>query len=142
MTLYSQRDNRWRNQKFGKNGTIGSLGCTLTCISMLLDLAPDQVAKRLDEVKAFTGNFLIWTRLKAAYPQLQFIKRVRTYDNADVKANIPCLVEVDFDGTPRKDDRHWVLFVGNKRAYDPWLGKEISTSHYTPLLGYSIVKVS
>ena len=142
MTTYSQRDPRWKNQKFGKNGTIGALGCTGTCIAMLLDVTPDKVFKRLDEFHAFSGNYIIWTKLHEAYPQLTFVKRVRIYDNADVLKNLPCLVEVDFDGTPRTDDRHWIVFIGNHRALDPWQGKEISTETYKPLLGYAIVKKS
>ncbi len=148
MTKYSQRDPRWANQKFGLNGTIGKFGCTGTCISMLLDITPDVVFKRMDEAHVFgwntktgcaTDNLIRWDRLSIAFPQLKFVKRVRTYNNTDVKNNLPCLVEVDFDGTPRKDDRHWVLFVGNKRMYDPWTGQDRSTSTY-PLLGYAVLK--
>lgn len=139
MTKFSQRDGKWKDQKFGRDATIGTYGCTLTCISMLLDITPDIVARRLDEVKAFSGNYILWTKLSQAFPQLTFIKRVRSYNNTEVKSNLPCLVEVDFDGTPRTDDRHWVLFIGNKRMYDPWTGQERSTSVY-PLKGYAILK--
>jgi hypothetical protein len=140
MTLYSQRDSRWKNQKFGKDATIGVYGCTLTCIAMMLDITPDIVARKLDEANAFSGNLIIWQRVEKAFPQLKYVKRNKTYNNEDVKKNLPCLVEVDFDGTPRIDQRHWVLFKGNQKMYDPWTGKELSTSFYSPLIGYAIFR--
>lgn len=138
----------WSSQQFGKDATIGRYGCTLTCISMLLDITPDIVAKRFDESGVYgkhpvTGkpisNYLDWNKLHIAYPQLTFVKRVDGYNNDEVKNNLPCLVQVDFDGSPRTDDKHWVLFIGNKRMYDPWTGQERATTVY-PLTGYSIVK--
>ena len=108
---------------------------------MLADVTPKYVNERLKAVNGYAyGNLVIWSKIPQALPSLVFVKRVNGYNNADVLANIPCLVEVDFDGTPRTDDRHWVLFIGNKRLNDPWTGKERPTSSYPILKGYAIFK--
>lgn len=146
MTIYNQRDPRWKNQKFGKDATIGKYGCTLTTIAMILDITPDKVAKRLDEVGAFVngkggkGNLLDWSKLHEAFPQITYVLRKSPYNNTDVKNNTPCLVVTDFDGNPKTNGQHWVLFIGNKKLWDPWTGTERPTSVYSDLQGYCLIK--
>lgn len=144
MTIYSQRDSRWKNKKLGfSTRTIGTDGCTLTCISMLVGETPDVVNDKLKAVKAFSGALIAWGNIQKAYPQLKFIKRVRNYNNWEVSfwVNLkgkPQLVEVYAGkiGAPR----HWVVFIGNKKCIDPWTGLTISTSYYTPLTGYALLE--
>lgn len=142
MTKYSQRDPKWANTKIGSKGTIKDFGCLITSLGMLLDIPPDVVNARLKAVGGYAnGNLVIWTKIPLAFPQCQFSPnhgRFYVYNNTDVRNNLPCLVEVDakkIGGT-----KHWVLFIGNQRMYDPWDGKEKSTSTYDPLLGYAIVR--
>src|SRR3990167_3222485 len=142
MQPLNQRDPRWARQQLGtSNTTIGSHGCTITCIAMLVGTTPDVVNKELKRVGAFAnGNLVIWSKVPIAFPQLIFVKRVNSYNNADVLANLPCLVEVDFDGSPNTFGNHWVLFIGNKRLLDPWTGQNRPTSTYPILKGYAIYK--
>lgn len=143
---YSQRDWRWAFVKFGfGGGRFKDYGCTVTALTSLLgvagyNLTPPQVAEKLREKKAFSGDLLIWSRVQLAFPKVKFIWRGYKYENAKVKENIekgnPTLVEVLLTG-----HRHWVLFLGNQKMMDPWTGKIESTSKY-PLIGYSLFTIS
>lgn len=142
MTILSQRDPQWANIQLGTSPyTIGSHGCTITALAMFIGTTPDYVNKRLLEVNGYAqGCLVIWAKVKEAFPGVYIEEPyIRMYDNDAVLASIPCLVEVDFDGTLRTDDRHWVVFTGNKQMYDPWTGTVESTSKY-PLVGYRAIK--
>lgn len=143
MNILGQRDIRWKNKTInGTTSTIGNYGCTLTCLAMLADTTPDIVESKLE----FSVDRIIWTSINKTDLPIRFpdMGRAYIYDNDKVKEAIDknggCLVEVDFDGvisTP--NDRHWVLFVGNGKAYDPWTGTEILTTKYSILKGYCII---
>lgn len=147
MQIYGQRDKKWASIGLGtsKTTTIGSHGCTITCLAMLAGLTPDVVNQRMKDADAFAStNLVIWGKIKDAIPHLEFDWRGYTYENDRVSKAIEehggCLVEVDFDGTGRDDDRHWVLYIGNKKLYDPWTGTERPTSVYKKVMGYAIIK--
>lgn len=140
----SQRDSRWKLKKLGfGSGSIGSYGCTITALTMLLNsqgenLPPDQVNERLKDANAFAGdtkNLLWWDRIRLAFPQTQQPTQYWEYDNAKVKSIIdsgrPVIVKVD--GAPIGAESHWVLYLGGGKMADPWYGDITSTSRYTPL---------
>ena len=135
----SQRDRRWKNIKVGiGNLTIGQAGCAITCLAMLSGTTPIVVNNELKRVKGYAyTNLVIWTKLIKTILKLKFIKRVYKYNNAEVKKNLPCLVEVN--AAKIGAVRHWVLFIGGYKMIDPWTGKIESTKKY-PLTGYSIIK--
>lgn len=147
VTPLSQRDARWGNKYLGFSKLkISGFGCTLTSLTMLLNYVEgksyrvDEVNDKLKAVKAFTGALLIWSRVPLAFPSLKWVKRAYNYNNVEVAWNIyakgmPVLVEVN--GAKIGAPRHWILFTGQGKANDPWLGKVISTSYY-PLTGYSV----
>jgi len=144
MNLYSQRDPRWKDEKIGNtNSSIGDYGCTITCIAMLAGITPTEVNKRLIGANGYLRDLVIWTRIEQAIPWLKFEWRGWTYDNTKVSKAIEdnggCLVEVDFDGTPRTNDKHWVLYTGNQKMHDPWTGTVRLTSAYPLVTGYSII---
>lgn len=149
LQLLSQRDARWKDILLGTSTTttIGSHGCTITCVSMLADLTPDEVNRRLINVNGYAQtNLIIWSKIHEAIPWLEFEWRGYTYtadDNAKVLDAISKYggVLVEVDGKPIGGTRHWVLYVGNKRMYDPWDGKEKATSAYPTVYGYAIIKV-
>lgn len=136
MKLYSQRDPQWSANKMG-DGTIGQFGCTITCIAMMTDIRPDVINNELKNVGGYSGNFLIWEKVESAVKGTDFVKRVRIYENSEVAANLPCLVEVN--GAPIGGTTHWVLYIGNQKLWDPWDGTEKPTSAYAPI-GYSVIK--
>jgi len=135
MKLFNQRDIKWKDNLMG-TGTLGQLGCTVTCLSMLSEISPDVLNNEIKQVGGYSGNYIIWEKLDSI-KGFDFIKRARIYDNADVFANLPCLVEVN--GAPIGGTVHWVLYIGNQKCWDPWTGTEKSTSTYVPM-GYAIVK--
>ena len=150
MEALNQRDSRWAGIPLGTSTTttIGSHGCTITCVAMLAGLTPDEVNRRLLQVGGYQNtNLIIWSKIKEAIPWLEFEWRGYSYENAKVADAIAkysgCLVQVDFDGkidTPRDD--HWVVYKGNQKMIDPWTGAEKATSYYPIAEGYSIIKVS
>lgn len=148
MTPLSQRDQRWANLKLGdSNYTIGPDGCTITCLAMAANLTPGEINRRMNLVGALKGGLVNWTLIGKANIGLEFIWRNKGWleaDNAKVLQAIVdygfCLAEVDFDGNPKTTGKHWILLIGNKRAYDPWTGTEIDTSKYSTFTGYAILK--
>lgn len=145
MNILCQRDARWKDTTLGTKGTIGDYGCLITCLAMASGLTPIEVNDKLKGVGGYQdGNLVIWTKIQAAIPSLQFEFRGTTYNNDKVKSAIDkngyCIVEVD--GSRIGGARHWVLYIGNGQMYDPWTGVQKATSYY-PATGYSIVnKVS
>lgn len=144
----SQRNPTWKDINLGtsRTTTIGSHGCTITCIAMLAGLTPDDVNKRLKAVKGFAKtNLVVWSKIEEAIPWLRFTWRGYSYKNDEVlkaiEKNGACLVEVDFDNNVRTDGVHWVLFTGNQNQLDPWTGNVTPTSKYSMKTGYAIIEV-
>lgn len=139
MNILSQRDTRWKNIKLGTSDTtIGGYGCTITCIAMIVGSTPDVVNERIKSVNGYAeGNLVIWAKLEEAFPGIK-IKRVWTYDNADVLANVPNVL-VEVDGKPIGGYRHWVVYIGNKKLVDPWDGLEGPTSEYPDPKSYCVI---
>lgn len=139
MTPLSQRDKRWKDIPLGfSSTTIGDYGCTITCIAMILGTTPDVVNERLKTVNGYAqGNLVVWAKLEEAFPGIK-IKRVWTYDNEDVKKNVPNVL-VEVDGKPIGGYRHWVVYIGNQQMIDPWDGKIKSTASYPSPLSYCVV---
>lgn len=149
VTPLSQRDVRWGNKNLGFSTLkIKSYGCTLVSLTCLLNYIegksyrPDEVNDKLKSVKAFYGALLYWSRVPLAYPSLKWVKRGYNYSNAEVAwwvyvMGMPVMVEVNAAsiGAPR----HWVLYIGNRQACDPWTGTVVSTSKY-PATGYAIYR--
>lgn len=140
MQILSQRDPRWGNIKLGTSNTyIKDFGCTITCIAMIIGTTPDVVNERMKAVSGFAnGNLVIWDKVKEAFPGIQ-LRRVWSYDNADVLANVPNVL-VEVPGAPiGGTGKHWVVYVGNKKLYDPWTGTERPTSDFAGSSGYAVV---
>jgi len=139
MKPLSQRDKRWKNIKLGwsNNTTIGSHGCLITSLAMLWDTTPDKVNEWLKNNNGYANlNLVVWTKISG------FEWRGWTYDNNKVKETIKkygaCIVETDFNTNP-KDGSHFVVFVGNGKLYDPWTGREKSTSSFPVYYGYAVI---
>lgn len=147
MTVYSQRDSKWASEKLSlsSTSTIGNFGCTITCIGMLADLTPSEVNQRLKAVGGFSGELVIWSKIKDAIPWLEFEWRGYTFDQARVDQAVSdyglCLVEVDFDGQiSSPNDRHWVAYKSDGQLIDPWTGAIKSRSYYSVKKGYAVIK--
>lgn len=139
MTLYSQRDPQWANTKLGTSAvTIGAYGCTITCLAMMADITPAEVNEKMKAVGGYAqGNLVIWAKIAEALPDMACTEIGWNYNNEIVKANVPCMVEVD--GAPIGGTRHWVVYIGGGKIYDPWDGKEKATTAYNAL-SYRLIK--
>jgi|GEM_PF-1781528 len=138
LQALSQRDPRWSGTQLGtSSATIGTHGCTITSLAVILGTTPDVVNQKLLAVNGYAqGNLVIWSKIAEAFPGT-FVKRGWEYNNDEVVANIPCLVEVD--GTSIGGVRHWVVFIGNQQMIDPWTGTIRPTNIY-PVKGFAIIK--
>jgi hypothetical protein len=153
----SQRDPRWKDKKLGfSTYSIGSKGCTITCLTMLVnyvynfDLRVDQFNEAMKKVDGFAKDsygqksLIIWSKVPIAYPKLKWIYRDYNYSNTKVSwyvyvHKIPVCVEVNAwsIGAPK----HWVLFCGDRKMADPWTGVIESTAKY-PLTGDALYQRS
>lgn len=107
-------------------------GCFVTACSMVADILPSDALKKL----TFDGAMLVWDSIKNI--GLEPIYK-GDWDNSKalqyITDNGQCIARVDFDGSDRTDDTHFVVLIGNKRLYDPIDGKEKPTSTYSKYTG-------
>lgn len=141
MTLYSQNDPRWKNKKLGTgNGTIGKLGCALTCIAMLSDTRPDVLNDELIRGGAFvSGDLMVWDRAAA-------LKGLPYSANRTSVIKYPVVVETDHY-KPQGIPQHFYILHANGSVWDPADGKikpnpynkksyrNVSTNQQTPPTG-------
>lgn len=141
MKIYSQRDPRWSKVKLGfsKRLTIGSHGCYLTSLSMMVEKRPDKVNQILKEAKAFSGPNIISKKAAAALGLLYFGLERDINEPPDWYPNIK---KVDF--SPHKGiQSHFVLRIfenGRKKIVDPWTGCKERINYY-PFVSYRLFKI-
>ncbi|MCL4505535.1 MAG: hypothetical protein M1434_02655 [Chloroflexi bacterium] len=138
----SQRDPQWRDQTLGfgdPSTTIGSDGCTLTCLTMLADgfsaqETPATLNRKLKALGAnvgFSGALIVWAGLPAALPGIA-LRRITTCTDrpapmgeidAALDSGMPVVVELDQSPAPGFSN-HWVVLVarrgGDYLIHDPW----------------------
>lgn len=149
LTLYSQRDPRWRNLVYAGGMTFKAAGCYVTSVAMQLSLAgytdaPPTVAEKLCEAGCFSGALLGRPdRIPKVYPLMHYDGPVNVgqdgplrwhHGEADMKrvkkelAEGPCIIEVDFIPPTAKFNQHFVVAerftTGGKDLViaDPWDG--------------------
>lgn len=127
--MINQRDPRWANLKINNTSyTVGGFGCFLCCVCQVAGIEPPEGLQKLK----FDGANLIWESISNI--GLEPLEKTNIYDNDKVKQYIAengqCIVRVDFDGTPRTDDTHFVIYTGNQQLQDPWTGTTRPTSTY------------
>jgi GH25 family lysozyme M1 (1,4-beta-N-acetylmuramidase) len=138
----SQRDSRWSSHKLGYSYlTIGSHGCLITAISMILNwygksTAPAQLNDALVRVGGFTGANLYWNAIAQVQPDIYLAKAIDCYYisaplheiDALLADDVPVLVHVDFNLSTPTVEQHWVLIVGKSGSdyiiNDPWTGEQ------------------
>lgn len=130
LTLYSQRDPRWRNLIYAGGLTFGQAGCYTVSVTKILSLAgytddPPTVAAKLREAGCFSGALLGRPdRIPDAYPRMRYDGPVDVgqdgplrwhhgvADMARVAAELergPCIIEVDFVPPTAKFNQHFVV---------------------------------
>lgn len=136
----NQRDPRWANIPVGFGiQTISQIGCTISVIGDILGITPDVVNERLKAVNGFAnGNLVIWAKIAEAFPGIA-VRRVWSYNNDDVKANVPNVI-VEVPAAPIGGrGSHWVNYIGNHQLKDPWTGSIRATSDFPNPTGYAVI---
>lgn len=141
LTLYSQRDPRWRDEIYAGGLTFGAAGCYVTCVAMMASLAgyddePPEVARKLREAGIFSGALLARPdKIPGIYPRLCYDGTLRWHkvpaDMEQLERELekgPTIIEVDFKPPTSKFDQHFViaeqLTSGDEDLVivDPWDG--------------------
>jgi len=143
IVALSQRDPRWKDEPLGfSNLTLGGFGCAVTAVTMLASrvdpgVTPSEMNAWLRARNAFVGANIVWERVPAAFPALQFVKRI-DWDRrltAEEVASIgqvlgqygPQVLEVDFNPQTQKQEQHFVVAlrrVGDDlEIIDTWDGQ-------------------
>jgi len=138
----SQQDPQWKDILLGfttEGRTIGSDGCTLTCVTMMANGFGFQEtpATLNDKLKAigpnqgFFGALLAWYGVARALPGLRVSKLVECRQtpapmgdiDAALSAGKPVIVELDMSPSPGFQN-HWVLIYARQGndylIHDPW----------------------
>src|SRR5450759_636133 len=134
----SQKDPRWKNSLIGtdQNSTIGSFGCLLTDLTMVVNAfgareTPTTLNDKMRNAGGYQGSLIIPAVLPVVTPQVQF-NRFQPCENspapiADIDtalaAGNPVIVEVDYSPAAGLQS-HWVILLsmsGNDYVIqDPW----------------------
>jgi hypothetical protein len=145
VPILGQRDPRWCNIPLGwGDGSIGNYGCLLTSLTSLAGRYNVAEANNLFKANdVFAYNLVLWANVPKAFKSLEFVYRYYYYDNAKVadyvyNKKIPVVVEVDAApiGSPRSS--HFVLFLGDQKCLDPWVGQLRSTSDFPLRKGFAL----
>ena len=140
LTLYSQRDPRWRNLVYAGGLTFAAAGCYVTAVAMVLSLAgyeddPPAVAAKLRKAGCFSGALLTRPdKIPQAYPLMRYDGAALWHkvaaDMEEFKIELSkgsMIIEVDYQpGGPF--NQHFVLCLGwaddgkDLIIADPWDG--------------------
>ena len=112
---YKQNDSRWKNVYIG-NKTIGAIGCTTTCISMVYSyhtgctVYPDAMKNKL----SYSNNDLIWGSLsKVGLTSITYNRGVSNDMLATIYAKLkegrPVIIGAT---TSSGGSQHWVVITG------------------------------
>jgi hypothetical protein len=152
--IYSQRDPQWSAEHYGlpqaaRASMIGAYGCGITCVAQKLTLlgfatTPLQVQQRLAAQRGFrsggTWNFIDWSRVPIAFPQLKYLgrhdvqgngpapQRIMDAINLRVQLNDFTIIYVDAQRYQAGLQQHFVLVVGVMESgalivANPWSGQ-------------------
>lgn len=140
--IFSQNDEEWRKDRLGLDGTIGGVGCLMTCVAMLLnwfghDETPKTLNQKMNNNEGYLGNFWIWQTITAIFPDISWGNLVgglvdpltdaqMKYIKARIDEGYPVLLQIDNIPATSKLDEHWVLafkYDGDDFfVADPWDG--------------------
>jgi hypothetical protein len=137
----SQRDPRWAGEKLGFDTTvtIGSDGCTLTCLAMLVNgygfsETPSTLNRKLKDMGSgvgFLGSLIVWPGLTQAFPKIVFRGIIICRDqpapigdiNNSLEAGQPLVIEID-ESPATGLQNHWVVIYARQGndylMLDPW----------------------
>jgi hypothetical protein len=137
----SQRDPLWADEMLGFDDTvtIGTDGCALNCLVMLVNgygftETPSTMNRKLKDMgsgNGFLGSLIVWSGLTRAFPKIAFQRIIICRDqpapisdiNASLAAGQPLLVEIDRSPSSGLQT-HWVVLYARQGddylMLDPW----------------------
>lgn len=142
--IYKQNDPEWGRVKLGRSETIGSSGCAVTAVAMVLSkLSGEQVTPRdldayLDGRRGYAKDSLDWQKaagMKGLSTRREYLTLARL--DAQLEAGRPALVGVDYkagSGGGANGTDHWVAVTAKEvdaqgkvtyLANDPGTGEQI-----------------
>ena len=140
VNYFSQQDPQWKKKKLGfSNVTIGTDGCALTSLAMMLkgfgyDVNPASLNKKLKDLgrnNGFIDALVIWGSIPALFPKVVYKNLILCRDHSAPLAQIdaslakgqPVLVELD-RSLAAGLQTHWVVLYAKKGddylMTDPW----------------------
>ena len=122
MIYLSQRNPAWSKVFVGKTKrTIGQIGCTISCVSMLSDyfgcyVSPDVIARK---AKFTLDGLLIWSSLASIIKGMRFVERVYRRNNVKINdsltdPNKAVILQVDYGS-------HWVVALRDPKFSEDYL---------------------
>jgi len=137
----SQRDPQWTDEKLGfdETHTIGSDGCALACLTMLVNgycfsETPSSMNRKLKELGSgigFLGGLIVWPGLTRAFPKIAFQRIIVCRDspapmdeiNHWLDSGRPLVIEIARSPSPGLL-YHWVVLYARQGddylMLDPW----------------------
>lgn len=138
--MYSQLDPKWKSKKIGASSlSIGSYGCTLTCIAELSERAkkPFTPAQLASDKTCFTPDGLVlWNKVFAKIGGVAKYERRYGSMLPKVEADQSLILQVSIKSTYGK---HWVVYKDAKTILDPLGGKERPLNYYPKITGYVLI---
>jgi len=140
--IYCQRDPRWNNERLGNgNTTIGSHGCFLTSLAMMVKQTPTAINKSLKKYGGFYKDLII---SKKAAEILGLEYNGKEYNISKMPQYSPSIKEVTMARS-----QHFVLRIIEKDnqvaskygtlMVDPWTGSYQKINYY-PFKSYRLFK--
>ena len=145
--LFSQREPEWSSHQLGTSDkTIGSHGCVVTCLAMILQAfglaeTPASVNEKMTARHGYhSTNHVIWESVQRIWPSVNFMGRFDCITvpaptaeiNRRLALGFPVIAWLDFDERPGIQ-QHFVLLVEavldnsgetvDYHIHDPWTGK-------------------
>lgn len=109
MTYYSQKDQRWANERLGTcSDTIKQSGCKITCLASFAGITPSEVNKRIPYVSGCLTN----DETAAKALGLSFDGKTT------VKPNHDCIAETDHYKT-KGVPQHFFILLADGRCVNP-----------------------
>lgn len=146
IKVFNQRDPRWANEQHGaSNSTLGATGCTVSILASMLhhagyrDIDPAKLNVVLTQNNGYDqGNLVRWHVIAQLFPKVKWVWRHSVYNNDLAREwikdkGIMPIIEAGaapIGGAP--GGKHWIGFVGDRKSADPWSGKIVDTSTWSP----------
>jgi hypothetical protein len=158
ITKYSQRDKSWTNEQLGacENETMGSAGCAVTAVSMLLDyygyeLNPEELNEKLRENMdmGYIGCAIRWNMVPNLANDGKLVMKLVGFnkydlDRVDYELSLGNPVIAGFNSVNFIDIPHWVLITGKTPdgvylTNDPWTGEQKTLDYFGSRFDHMIV---